>query len=144
MNYTVVVNVKKRAITVEYEGYKGTAKCCPTDRFDIAVGTELALERAKVAKKMAEQSPARQGTMELIRALEKSLPKNGIVVVGSGDKLTDEHKRFLASIIGVNIDEGCECDCANCAECEAEREAAYNDGYNDAIAKMRELFGELD
>jgi hypothetical protein len=142
MKYTTIVNVKKRTITVEYEGHKGTAKCCPTDNFDIAVGTELALERAKVAKKTAEQSPARQGVMELIRALEKALPKGDIVVVGNGDKLTDEHKRFLASLIGINLDEGC--DCANCAECEAEREAAYNDGYNDALAKVRELFGELD
>lgn len=55
MNYTVTVNPTKRSVTVEYEGYKGTARCCPTDTFDLTVGTELALESQEQEEDGREQ-----------------------------------------------------------------------------------------
>lgn len=133
MKYSVSINEKKQTITVTLaDGTQGVAKCCPSDRFDIGTGVELALERAKVAqasraKPAPVPAPAAMSVMELVKALEAALPKGGIIVVGNGDELTEANKYFLASLIGVDLDE--ECDCANCPECEAEREAAYNDGY---------------
>ena len=53
MNYTVSVNESKKEIVVMLDGYKGVAKCCPTDNFNLGTGIELALERAKVAKAKA-------------------------------------------------------------------------------------------
>ena len=57
MKYTVSINEKSRSITVTLaDGTKGTARCNPTDRFDINTGIELALERAKVAKANVEKA----------------------------------------------------------------------------------------
>lgn len=40
MNYTVTINPTKRSVTVEYEGYKGTARCCPDDTFNLTDGLD--------------------------------------------------------------------------------------------------------
>ena len=117
MNYTVTVNPTKRSITVEYEGYKGTARCCPTDNFDLAVGTELALERAKNKKKMAENKTCNGSVMELVKALEKALPKGQMVLVGNGEELTAEQKAWLHSL----------------TDCEGDYDEGYADGYDDAL-----------
>lgn len=138
MNYTVTVNPTKRSVTVEYEGYKGTARCCPTDTFDLTVGTELALERAKNKKKMAENKTCNGSVMELVKALEKALPKGQMVVVGNGKELTAEQKAWLASIAGVSTK--CNCPCCDCDEGDYESgyDDGYEDGYADAMAEVEE------
>lgn len=104
MNYTVSVDERKKVITVVLDGYKGVAKCCDTDHFNLATGIELALERAKVAKRTAETKAETTldtaSTTELAKALESRLPKNGIVVIGEGKALSDVQKKRLLSLVG--------------------------------------------
>jgi hypothetical protein len=146
MKYTVEVNASKRTVSVMLDGYKGTARCCPTDTFDLTVGTELALERARVAKKNAEKKktekakevkPTTMATQMtatmLARQLEKVLPKGQIIVaVGGGDNcLTEQGKKWLATLAGVSTK--CHCSCCDCDE-DDEYENGYNDGYADGYA----------
>lgn len=146
MKYTVEVNAAKRTVSVMLNGYKGTARCCPTDTFDLTIGTELALERAKVAKAAAEKEKAekakevkptamttRMTATMLARQLEKVLPKGQIIVaVGGGDHcLTEQGKKWLASIAGVSAK--CGCPCCNCDE-DGDYESGYDDGYADGYA----------
>ena len=139
MKYTVTINEKSRSITVTLaDGTKGTARCNPTDRFDINTGIELALERAKVAKatatkekenKMKNSAPS---VMELVKALEKALPKGEMVVVGNGKEMTEKQKSWLRALAG-----GCDCKCHEVDEDEIyDRGYAegYEDGYADAEA----------
>lgn len=143
MKYTVSINEKKRIVTVTLDGYVGKAKCCPTDNFCLSTGIELALERAKVAKKNAEAekvAPTKpMGVMELVKALEKALPKGQMVLVGEGKELTEAQKKWLADLAGVKP---CECDChegytedemedARNKAYEEGREMAYEDGYEE-------------
>jgi hypothetical protein len=128
MNYTVTINPTKRSVTVEYEGYKGTARCCPSDTFDLTVGTELALERAKNKKKMAENKTCDGSVMELTKALEKALPKGAIVVVGNGKELTVEQKRWLHSLTG----------------CEGSYDEGYDEGYADGYDDALDECGECE
>jgi flagellar biosynthesis/type III secretory pathway protein FliH len=125
MNYTVNVNHAKRSITVEYEGYKGTARCCPTDTFNLTVGTELALERAKNKKKMAESETCNGSVMKLVKALEKALPKGQMVVVGNGKELTAEQKAWLHSLT----------DCKVGNYTEDDLDDAYDKGYDEGYDK---------
>ena len=132
MKYTVSINEKKRIVTVTLDGYVGEAKCCPTDNFCLSTGIELALERAKVAKKNAEAAkvaPTKpMGVMELVKALEKALPKGQMVLVGNGDELTDSQKKWLADLAGVKP-----CDCHEGYtedEMEDARHEAYEEGYD--------------
>ena len=159
MKYTVTINEKSKTITVDLNGYKGTAKCCDTDTFNLQTGIELALERARVAKANAEakKNPtAKSGdVMELVKALEKALPKGQIVIVGNGGGLTAEHKKWLHSLtdckggyteedLGEAYREGYEdgkdeCDCCNCDNCdlcytEDEYEKARSEGYDEGYA----------
>ena len=133
MKYTVEVNPSKRTVSVMLDGYKGTARCCPTDTFDLTVGTELALERAKVAKANAEKAKAAtkpKSVMELVRELEKALPKGQMVVVGNGKEMTAEQRAWLRSIAG-----GCSCKCHEVDEDEIYGRGyaeGYEDGYADA------------
>lgn len=74
MDYTVNIDGKKRTVTVEKDGYKGVARCCPTDQFNLQTGIELALERAKVAKATAESNKKQRSTAienELEEAYDK-------------------------------------------------------------------------
>lgn len=128
MKYTVEVNASKRTVSVMLDGYKGTARCCPTDTFDLTVGTELALERAKNKKKAAESKTANGSVMELVKALEKALPKGQMVVVGNGKEMTAEQKKWLRSLAG-----GCDCECHEVDEDEIY-ERAYAEGYEDGYA----------
>lgn len=136
MKYTIEVNASKRTVSVMLDGYKGTARCCPTDTFDLTVGTELALERAKVAKANAEKMKAAakpKSVRELILELEKALPKGQMVVVGNGKEMTAEQKKWLANLAGVSTK--CRCSCCNCDEdedaCESDYKDAYESGYDD-------------
>jgi flagellar biosynthesis/type III secretory pathway protein FliH len=161
MKYTVTINEKSKTITVNLNGYEGVSKCCATDTFNLQTGIELALERAKVAKANAEakKNPtAKSGdVMELVKALEKALPKGQVVIVGNGNGLTAKHKEWLHSLTdckggGYTEDdldkayrEGYEdgksegedecdcCDCDNCDLCYTEDEyaKAYDEGYNE-------------
>lgn len=141
MKYSVSINESKRTITVDLDGHKGVAKCCPTDSFNISTGIELALERAKVAKKMAEAKqnetkPTKMATdmtvTMLAKQLEKVLPKGSMVVaVGGGDGcLTKEGKEWLAKLAGVSCECGCDGDCDCCHE-------AYDEGYADGVMEGR-------
>ena len=147
MKYTVVINEKSKSITVDLDGYKGTAKCCPTDSFNITTGIELALERAKVAKANAEKpTPTAKpmGVMELVKALEKALPKGEMVIVGNGKELTARQKSWLRSLAG-----GCDCEC-ECGEgeCYTEDEiedirvSAYSEGYEDGKNDVNDRYDE--
>lgn len=138
MQYTVQINEKKRTVTVTLsDGTSGTAKCSPTDRFDVNTGIELALERAKVAQKnkITSKTPS---VIELVRALEKALPKGEMVVVGNGDKLTDKQKTWLRSLAG-----GCDCKCHEVDEDEIY-ERGYDDGYDKGYADAEAEYDEAD
>ena len=130
MKYTTSVNTEKRTVTVTYDGYKGTARCCPTDTFDLTTGVELALERAKNAKKEAEAKKNATATQMsvtmLAKQLEKVLPKGHIVVaVGGGDEcLTEQGKKWLHNIAG-----GCTCSCHKKGGYEDGYDTGYDDGY---------------
>jgi hypothetical protein len=130
MKYTTSVNTEKRTVTVTYDGYKGTARCCPTDTFDLTTGVELALERAKNAKKEAEAKKNATATQMsvamLAKQLEKVLPKGHIVVaVGGGDAcLTEQGKKWLHNIAG-----GCTCSCHKKGGYKDGYDTGYDDGY---------------
>jgi flagellar biosynthesis/type III secretory pathway protein FliH len=161
MKYTVIVNEKSKTVTVELNGYKGTAKCCDTDTFNLQTGIELALERARVAEANAKKpKTAKSGdVMELVKALEKALPKGQMVIVGNGDELSKAQKAWLHSLTdcegGYTEDdldkayrEGyedgkdeceCDCDCCDCDNCdlcytEDEYAEAYDKGYDEGYA----------
>ena len=131
MKYTVTINEEKRSVTVTLaNGISGTARCCPTDRFDLNTGIELALERARVASKAKTAPapapvPANLSVMELVKALEKALPKDEMVVVGNGDGLTNAHKNWLRSLAG------CNGKCYTAEDIEEIEDSAYHDGYDD-------------
>jgi hypothetical protein len=143
MKYTVSVNEKSKVITVTLaDGTVGTAKCCDTDQFNLATGIELALERAKVAKANAEKPKVTKSgdVMELVKALEKALPKGEMVLVGNGDKLTDHQKAWLHSLTDCKGGCKCGCECEDCeyqyteADLDSERQDAYDEGYNEGYA----------
>lgn len=146
MKYAVTVNTDARTVTVNYKGYIGVAKCCPTDQFDLNVGVELAVERAKTAKKMAElkaqyaasvkPTPQSMTVAELVHALEKKLSKNGIVVVGNGTAPNQTQWNWLRSIIG--------CETVDEVDTDAIEQAAYDEGYNDGYADAEMEYNEAE
>lgn len=139
MKYNVSINEKSRSITVTLaDGTKGVARCCPTDRFDINTGIELALERARVAQRVAHTPIKSPSVMELVKALEKALPKGQMVVVGNGKKLTDNQKKWLRSLAG-----GCSCKCHEVDEDEIY-DRGYADGYADAMAEVEDEESETE
>ena len=163
MKYTVTINEKSKTVVVNLNGYEGVAKCCETDTFNLQTGIELALERARVAEANAKKPKivAKPMTVtDLVKALEKALPKGQIVIVGNGNGLTAEHKKWLHSMTDCKgggyteadlekaYQEGyedgkdeceCECDCCDCDNCdlcytEEEYDAAYDKGYDEGYA----------
>ena len=135
MKYTVSVNENSKVITVTLaDGTVGTAKCCDTDHFNLTTGIELALERAKVAKAKAEKPKVVKSgdVMELVKALEKALPKGQMIVVGNGEGLTEAQKAWLHSLTDCKGDCSCEYPCdKDCEECD---EYAYTqEEYDDAV-----------
>lgn len=145
MKYTVVINEKSKSITVDLDGYKGTAKCCPTDSFNITTGIELALERAKVAKANAEKPKATakpMTVMELVKALEKALPKGQVVVVGNSKELTAEQKRWLHNLTDCKGGCRCEGECYTEDEIEDIKASAYEEGYEDGQDAVDDRYDE--
>lgn len=156
MKYTIEVNASRRTVSVMLDGYKGTARCCPTDTFDLTVGTELALERAKVAKANAEKAKATtksKSVMELIHELEKALPVGQMVIVGNGKEMTKKQKKWLATLAM-----GCDCKCHEVDEDEIY-DRGYDEGYNEgykcgfadsktnntvALTRIREVLADAD
>lgn len=136
MNYSVSINEAKRTITVTLaDGPKGVAKCCPTDSFNISTGIELALERAKNASK---PTPT---VIELVKALEKALPKGEMVIVGNGDKLSKSQKAWLHSL------SDCKCECDGECDCGSYDEGyrkGYDEGYDEATAEYEESLEVLE
>ena len=132
MKYTVTINEKSKTITVNLNGYEGVAKCCATDTFNLQTGIELALERARVAEANAKKpkvSAKPMGVMELVRALEKALPKGQMVLVGNGKELTAEQKRWLHNL--TDCKGGCSCECYTDEDIEDIKADAYDEGYED-------------
>lgn len=145
MKYTVSINEKAKEIKVNLNGYEGVAKCCPTDSFNITTGIELALERAKVAKANAEKpkDTAKPMTvMELVKALEKALPKGQVVVVGNGDGLTAEQKRWLHNLTDCKGGCSCEGKCYTADEVDEIRQNAYDEGYVDGRDEVDDRYDE--
>jgi hypothetical protein len=147
MKYTVTINEKSRSITVTLaDGTKGVARCCPTDRFDINTGVELALERAKVAKANAEKvkaatNPKPKSVMELVHELEKALPEGQMVIVGNGKEMTEEQKKWLAFLAGVSAKCHCDCHCGDSDEDEIY-DRGYDEGYADGYADAEADYAE--
>ena len=139
MKYTVAIDESKKEIKVTLaDGTVGVAKCCPTDNFNLGTGIELALERAKVAKKNKEAKPIElRSPVALAKELENKLPKgSAMLIISGGDKnLNEAHKDWLRGIIG---DKPCKCKCDSDCYTEAEVdeliENAYNEGYEDGYA----------
>lgn len=149
MKYTVTINEKSRSITVTLaDGTKGVARCNPSDRFDINTGVELALERAKNAKKETEAKKNATATQMsvtmLAKQLEKVLPKGHIVVaVGGGDEcLTEQGKKWLATLAGVSTK--CHCPCCDCDEDDGDYDSGYDDGYADGYADAEADYEECE
>lgn len=151
MKYYVTINEKTKSITVDLDGYKGTAKCCPTDSFNITTGIELALERAKVAKKNAEAEKAEKNApnlegygniMALVKALEKALPKGQMVIVGNGDGLTTRQKEWLHRLTDCKGGCSCEGECYTEDEIEDIKGAAYEEGYEDGQDAVDDRYDE--
>ena len=136
MNYVVSVNEAKRTIEVVIDGkYKGVAKCCKSDSYNLQVGIELALERAKVAKANAEAKP--KSVMELVKELEKALPKGQCVVVGNGVKPTKEMKEWLHSLT--------DCKGMTADEIKAITDNAYDEGYAEGYDEgYSDAYDEID
>jgi hypothetical protein len=141
MQYTVTINEKSKTVIVNLNGYEGVAKCCETDTFNLQTGIELALERARVAEANAKKpkpTTKSMGVMELIKALEKALPKGEVVLVGNGDGLTANQKKWLASLAGEANKCNCSChkDCDDCERVFTEEEynQAYDEGYDEGYA----------
>lgn len=140
MKYTITVNAEARTVTVNYKGYEGVARCCPTDAFNVQVGVELALERARVAEKQAKMMKGskpldKYSPAELAEALEKALPKGQMCLVGAGEELTANQKRWLANLIGVTLDE----DAYDEGYAEGRSDAVY-----DAQVVMERITSLLD
>lgn len=134
MKYTV--SIDNKTITVNLNGYKGVAKCCDTDTFNLQTGIELALERAKVAEANAKKpkvaiSGEPKTVMELVKALEKALPKGQMVVVGNGATMTAEQKRWLHSLTG----------CKG-GYTEDDLNEAYDEGYSDGENSVDDRYDE--
>lgn len=122
MNYTVSVNESKKEIVVMLDGYKGVAKCCPTDNFNLGTGIELALERAKVAKANAEKPKSAPTVAEAIKVLEDYVGDH-IAIIGKGVSLSDNQKRELRKYADMYAPED---------ECTSYEEG-YADGYDKGV-----------
>jgi hypothetical protein len=129
MNYVVSVNEAKGTVEVVIEGkYKGVAKCNKADNYNLQVGIELALERAKVAKANAEKPKVRNAEDMSIRELgaiiERKLGKGQVVIIGEGRVPSAEQREVIHSYSGCKggYDEG-----------YAE---GYDDGYSDAYDEI--------
>lgn len=145
MKYTVTINEKSKTVVVNLNGYEGVAKCCETDTFNLQTGIELALERARVAEANAKKpkpTTKPMSVMELVKALEKALPKGQVVVVGNGDGLTAEQKRWLHNLTDCKGGRRCEGQCYTDDEIEDIKDEAYNEGYADGENSVDDRYDE--
>ena len=141
MKYTVTINEKSKTVVVNLNGYEGVAKCCETDTFNLQTGIELALERAKVAQTNKHKPTTPTSVMELVKALEKALPKGQMVIVGNGKEMTAEQKKWLANLAGVSAKHCC-CPCCDCDNDDDSYDEGYNDGYADGYAEAEAICEE--
>ena len=144
MNYTVAVNESKKTIEVVIEGkYKGVAKCCASDNYNLQTGLELALERAKVAKANAEmpkvKSAEDMSVRELAAIIERKLRKGELVVIGEGKVPSAKQKSVLHSYTdckgGISDEELAE-------KVNSAYDEGYADGYADAVDEYDEDYDE--
>ena len=144
MNYTVAVNESKKTIEVVIEGkYKGVAKCCSSDNYNLQTGLELALERAKVAKANAEmpkvKSAEDMSIRELAAIIERKLGKGQVVVIGEGRVPSASQKAVLHSYTdckgGITKEELDE-------KVNSAYDEGYADGYADAVDEYDEDYDE--
>ena len=144
MNYTVAVNENKKTIEVVIEGkYKGVAKCCSSDNYNLQTGLELALERAKFAKANAEmpkvKSAEDMSVRELAAIIERKLRKGEVVVIGEGRVPSASQKAVLHSYTdckgGITKEELDE-------KVNSAYDEGYADGYADAVDEYDEDYDE--
>ena len=124
MKYTVTINETARTITVDLNGYKGVAKCCATDQWNITTGIELALERAKVAQANANKPKPTVTVAEAINVLENYVGDH-IAIVGKGVSLSENQKNELRRYADMYAptEHKC-CDCCDLYDC-------CNEDYDD-------------
>ena len=140
MNYTVTVNESKRTIEVLLEGkYKGVAKCCKSDSYNLQTGLELALERARVEKANAEKPKVKtaedMSVRELAAIIERKLRRGEVVVIGEGKVPSASQKAVLHSYT----------DCKggiSKEELDEKVNSAYDEGYADGYADAVDEYDE--
>ena len=127
MKYTVTINETARTITVDLNGYKGVAKCCATDQWNITTGIELALERAKVAQANADKPKPTVTVAEAIKVLENYVGDH-IAIVGKGVSLSENQKNELRRYADMYAptEHKC-CDCCGCDEDEDDDDDLWED-----------------
>ena len=135
MNYTVIVNEKKKEIRVMLDGYEGIARCCPTDNFNLGTGIELALERAKVAKAEAEKPKVEakpdMSVATAIKVLEKYVGGH-IAIIGGGENMSEEQKAELR----MYAERLAPTECPHCAEQYSKGyDKGYDEGYEDGLSE---------
>ena len=150
MNYTVIVNEKKKEIIVMLDGYKGVAKCCPTDNFNLGTGIELALERARVAKAEAEKPKVEtkpdMSVSEAIKVLEKYVGGH-IAIIGGGENISESQKAELRRYADMyaplptptTAHRGCRCECSNPEIYEEAYNTGYEEGYDEGFERGCEI-----
>jgi hypothetical protein len=150
MKYTVAINEKKKEIRVILDGYEGVAKCCPTDRFDLQTGIELALERARVAKANAEKekatAPKSISVADAIAVLEKYVGSH-VAIIGGGEEMSESQKAELRRYADMyaplptptTAHRGCRCECSNPEIYEEAYNSGYEDGYDEGFEKGCEI-----
>lgn len=124
MKYTVEVNEKSKSVVVTLDGYKGVAKCCEGDTFNLQTGIELALERARVAK--ASANKPKPSIAEAIKVVEEYVG-NHIAIVGKGASLSENQKRELRKYADMYAP-------SHSCECEDRYDEGYADGYEEGYA----------
>lgn len=138
MKYTVAINEKKKEIRVILDGYEGVAKCCPTDRFDLQTGIELALERAKVAKANANKpKPTAKPSVDEAKAILEEYVGDHIAVIGKGKTLSENQKRELRKYADMYAP-------SPSCECEDRYDEGYADGYDDGYTDGCDECDEVD
>ena len=149
MNYTVSVNEAKKEIVVMLDGYKGVAKCCPTDNFNLGTGIELALERAKVAKAEANKpKPKTDMSVAAARKILEDYVGDHIAIIGKGDTLSENQRkelRYWADKLAP-IDKCCDCcgcDCCDYDEDEDEIVEDELDELSELAARMIRRIREI-
>ena len=140
MNYTVAINEKKKEIRVILDGYEGVAKCCPTDRFDLQTGIELALERARVAKANAEKekatAPKSISVADAIAVLEKYVGGH-VAIIGGGEGMSESQKAELRRYADMYAP-------IECPHCKEQYDKGYGEGYDEGYDACRAEYDDSD